>query len=360
MKLNYCRFVIIINAVALLLTAPTISLAQNLFVAGLVNNSANNIKVSEFAPNGTLLQSFGNANLENPTAMTFDSQGSLYVVNFDFNTIEKLTTNGVSLATLSGNNLFEPGQLAFDSHGNLFVVNYNLTNNTVSKFDATGTPVPFTVTGVTYPSGLAIDSYDNLFIANQGDNSVSEITPTGLLVTNISLGPNDLAHTPTCLTFDQHGILYVAEFGNTISSITDGVVTTNIYTGLNNPAQLAFDNRGNLFVASVGAGTIIEYTNNAGILSTNPTVFASGLGQVTSLAFQPAPPTSLGRLSATVAADALIITLPPGSSGSILETATNLSAPVTWTPIFTNTSTSPVSVPLLKSPASAQFFRLRE
>jgi streptogramin lyase len=353
MRINHHRFIIITIASALLLAAPIISPAQNLFVA-------NNSKVSEFAPNGTLLQAFSNPNIENPTGMTFDSQGNLYVVNFDSKTVEKLTTNGISLATLSGNNLFEPGQPAFDSQGNLFVVNYNLTNNIISKFDSAGTPVPFTTTSVTYPSGLAIDSNDNLFVANQGDNTVSEITPAGILANKISLGPNDEAHTPTCLTFDQHGVLYVSQFGNTISAIKDGVVTTVISSGLNNPAQLAFDNNGNLFVASVGTGTIVEYTNSAGVLSTNPTVFASGIHQVTVLAFQPAPSTSLGRLKATVTGDLLVITLPPGSSGSILESATNLSATMTWIPVFTNTSSLPVSVPLLKFPSSGQFFRLRD
>jgi hypothetical protein len=68
---------------------------------------------------------------------------------------------------------------------------------------------------------------------------------------------------------------------------TDGVQST-FASGLDSPNELAFDSAGDLFVANGGGDNILEFTNNAGTLSTNPVTFANGLNNPWGLAFSSA------------------------------------------------------------------------
>ena len=108
-------------------------------------------------------------------------------------------------------------------------------------------------TGLNYPEGIAFDKNGNLYVANNGNNTVSEFSPTGALinaafVTGLS-GPYGLA-------FDKNGNLYVSnETANTVSeySSTSALLKAsfaNDVAGGNtegpDPAGLAFDSQGNL------------------------------------------------------------------------------------------------------------------
>ena len=71
----------------------------------------------------------------------------------------------------------------------------------------------------------------------------------------------------------------------------NGVLSTNptlFASGLNGPVALAFDSLGDLFEADWTGEKIYEFPNTDGILSTNPTVFASGLGGPLALVFDSA------------------------------------------------------------------------
>ena len=65
---------------------------------------------------------------------------------------------------------------------------------------------------------------------------------------------------PAALAFDSSGNLYVINAGNnTVSIVTpDGVVSTFVSSGLDQPNGLAFDSSGNLYVANAGNGTVTE------------------------------------------------------------------------------------------------------
>jgi len=67
---------------------------------------------------------------------------------------------------------------------------------------------------------------------------------------------------PAGVAFDAAGNLYVAnELSNTISKVTPaGAVTTFVSSGLSYPAGLAFDAAGNLYVANEGSNTISKVT----------------------------------------------------------------------------------------------------
>jgi DNA-binding beta-propeller fold protein YncE len=66
--------------------------------------------------------------------LAFDSAGSLYVANFNDETIEKFTSEGVGSTFATTGPL--PQGLAFDSAGKLYVANSN--NGTVEEFTSQG------------------------------------------------------------------------------------------------------------------------------------------------------------------------------------------------------------------------------
>jgi sugar lactone lactonase YvrE len=89
------------------------------------------------------------------------------------------------------------------------------------------------------------------------------------------------SNNPAGLAVDASGNVYVADSGNNTISVVSpsGHVSTlvPVSAGLNNPSAIAFDASGNLYVADVGSNTIYE------ISSTEITSFLNSGSQVTSL-----------------------------------------------------------------------------
>ncbi len=156
----------------------------------------------------------------------------------------------------------DPQGLAFDAAGNLYVANDG--NNTVSKVTPAGVVSTF-ASGFNGPDGLAFDAAGNLYVANENGNTVSKVTPAGVVSTFAS-GFN----LPSSLAFDAVGNLYVTNIG-TVSKVTPAGVVSTFASGLSGPTGLAFDPAGNLYVSNGNSNTVSKVTP-AGVVST----FASG------------------------------------------------------------------------------------
>ena len=173
--------------------------------------------------------------MNDPTGITFDSEGNLWVANYKGGSIlmyrrAKLSLGGrlepdqviADPATVRG-----PNRLAFDRAGNLWVANYD--DSSIAAFSANqlrlGDPGPaFAILrsldgSISQPTGLGFDAQGNLWVTNQRNGTV------------ISIGANDLASTgsprpkvvihfpggpdavPEAVTFDSEGRLWVALYG---------------------------------------------------------------------------------------------------------------------------------------------------
>ena len=88
---------------------------------------------------------------------------------------------------------------------------------------------------------------------------------------------------PMALAFDSKGNLYVANNAdNTVSIFAPNATKpTSTLTGLNAPVALAFDSEGNLYVANGNGTTVSVFAPNA----TTPTSTLTGLNGPNSLAF---------------------------------------------------------------------------
>jgi len=198
-----------------------------------------------------------------------------------------------------------PNGVALDGSGNLFVADTG--NNTIRKIspaglvttfagdagnsgsaDATGNAAQFNS-----PVGVAVDGAGNLYVADTGNNTIRKVSPAGVVTTLAgsasSSGSTDATGSsarffaPGGVALDGSGNLYVADTNNnTIRKISPaGVVTTlagaaGSYgsadgTGsaarFTNPAGVAVDGAGNVYVADTGDYTIRKISP-AGVVTT--------------------------------------------------------------------------------------------
>lgn len=184
--------------------------------------------------------------------------------------------------------------IKFDSSGNLYTA--NVTLNSVSRITPAGVVSTFASGLGSNPYALAFDSSGNLYSANSTGRTVSKITPAGVVSTFASGLPSNYygVYSPQFLAFDSGGNLYVASpnsnisnsVGNTVSKITPaGVISEYPRFEWNAaPRVLAFDSSENLYVGHNGKITKIT---PAGVVST----FATGLSGNPLIAFD-----SLGNL----------------------------------------------------------------
>ncbi len=146
------------------------------------------------------------------------------------------------------------------------------------------------------PSGVAADSLGNLYVTDSGNNTIRKITPAGLVTTIAGragvkgsadgTGTNASFYLPTGIAVDSNGNLYVAdEFNDTIRKITptgpNWVVSTLAGQVTNaglidamgtnaefaTPAAVAVDGAGNVYVADT-ADDVIREISPAGLVST--------------------------------------------------------------------------------------------
>lgn len=223
--------------------------------------------------------------------LAFDSRGNLFVGTggeAGYPGFEFVNNAG----TLSSTPNYFPGinaeQMAFDSHDNLFV--QDNTGNFIFEFTNNGAglasqPATF-VTGLN-ASGLAflpVVSMPKLYVA--GDDSIYTFAPATSSGSPSTIA-SGLEFEPGTMAVDSHGNLFEWDGNSIIYETPRNGVTTAFVGGIEYVKGMAFDPNGNLFVADVMAGIncIYEFTNNAGVLSTNATLFAGGLDNLDAMAF---------------------------------------------------------------------------
>ena len=161
-----------------------------------------------------------------------------------------------------------PRGIAFVGSGNLFVANSG--NNSISKITPGGVVNNSYITGVR-PNAISFDSVGNMYVSDS-TQSIRKYSSNGILL-NETFG-GQLGFYPYGIKFDTMDTLYVyASNGNVRRISSDGVLdTTPFVTGLtNNLGGLSFDLDGNLYVANYTTNVILKVTP-AG----NVSVFASG------------------------------------------------------------------------------------
>ncbi|HZX28370.1 MAG TPA: SMP-30/gluconolactonase/LRE family protein [Telluria sp.] len=177
------------------------------------------------------------------SGVAFDGGGVAYVADTNNHSIRRIAPDG-RVGTLAG----APGL--------------------PGRADGAGTGARFR-----FPSGMAFDAAGNLWVADTGNGLVRKISPNASVSTVLAL------EAPRALAFDAAGKLYVAA-GNRIAIVAPNGQTT--YAGaaasgsgdgpaaaarFNQPAGLAVDAAGNLYVADTG-NHALRMLSPAGVVST--------------------------------------------------------------------------------------------
>ena len=253
------------------------------------------------------------AQFKYPTDVAVDAAGNLYVADASNHRIRQITATG-EVSTLAGTGRVgstngagtaaefdEPVGVAVDSSGNLYVADYGnhrirritptgemstLAGSTEGFRDGVGTAAEFN-----NPYGVGVDSSGNLYVTVYGNHRIRKITATGEMSTLAGAGTSGSAdgagtaaqfYSPTGVTADSSGNVYVADLGNhRIRKITpEGLVSTLAGTGtqgfrdgagtaaeFDHPVGVAVDAAGNVYVADYGNHLIRKITP-AGEVST--------------------------------------------------------------------------------------------
>jgi sugar lactone lactonase YvrE len=278
--------------------------AGNVYVADAGNNLIREISPSgvvttlagggntPFSPNGTGTA----ASFNFPTGVAVDAAGNVYVADAGNNLIRKISPSRV-VTTLAGGShnpispdgtgtaasFSNPTGVAVDAAGNVYVADAD--NNLIRKISPSG--VVTTLAGILNsnsgglalnlynPTGVAVDAAGNVYAAEQGNDLIRKISPSGVMTILAGAGNccsgsvNGVGMaarfaSPEGVAVDIAGNVYVADtYNNLVRKISpSGVVTTLAGNGavgsvngkgfdasFNYPTGVAVDAEGNVYVA---------------------------------------------------------------------------------------------------------------
>ncbi len=201
-----------------------------------------------------------NASIGHPTGVAFDCLGNLYFTDAYYSVVRKINTDGI-ISTITGTGvngysgdggdataatLYGPADLTVDNLGNIFIS--DLKNNVIRKINSLGIISTFAGTGafgysgdggsatnahLFYPEGIITDELGNIYFSDEENNCVRKVDSSGVISTIVGNG-----------TLGFSG--------------DEGMATE---AQLNNPAGLAFDRHGNLFITDCLNNRIRKVTN---------------------------------------------------------------------------------------------------
>jgi hypothetical protein len=275
------------------------------------------------------------AQLSQPEAVALDAAGNLYIADSGNSAIREVAAATGVITTVAGTGgqqgysgdgglataarLSWPSGVAVDTQGNLYIADYE--NNVIREVNAT-TGVITTAAGngtagysgdggaatgaeLWEPIAVTLDSQGNLYIADTQNNVIREVNAsTGVITTTASNGlDSGELSTPVGVAVDAAGNLYISNFnGFTISKVdaATGVINTiggngtSGYTGDDGPATsaelnyqygIALDAAGNLYIADTGNNVIREVSTSGAVVL--PSAGVVGLAAVSNTGTAP-------------------------------------------------------------------------
>jgi len=260
------------------------------------------------------------ATMWNPSGVTTDADGNLYIADSSNRRIRKVSPTGV-MTTIAGNGALSssgdggpplsaaigfPRGVALDTAGNLYIADANnalirkvsvsglistAAGNGQQAFSGDGGPAKGAQLNL--PFGLVRDAAGNFYVADSANNRVRKISPAGVITTVAGDGRDAFGldgipaiqsslKYPQGLAIDGNGILHIADGSGRVRKILpDGTIravaggfTQSLGDGgpalaasLSSPGDMVFDPAGNLYVIDPGHSRVRKI-DAQGIIST--------------------------------------------------------------------------------------------
>jgi hypothetical protein len=252
-----------------------------LYVA-LQNNTISRISILGVVDNNYFPPNLG---LVGPTSLVLDASFDMFVLNAgsDFISYITLRDNIISVNNSFYTDIYVPICLTYDADtDSLYLLSGAVPNTRITRINArtgVGVVLPLVFGALYDPNGLTIDAYYGLFspvnnqppntkylyVSNTDQNKINQIKRIDLTTTDssgnltygISTLVSGLTYKPYTMANQNDGYLYVAnKTSNNISKISITGLEPNIQpwavNSISVPADLCFDNLGDLFIANSG------------------------------------------------------------------------------------------------------------
>ncbi len=299
----------------LFIAEPLLNVIRKVAITGIVTTVAGDGTPGFAGDGGTAT----NAQLNNPSGIAVDRSGNLFIADTSNFRVRKVSADGIittfagtGTAGFSGDGgaatdaeLNLPNALTFDSDGNLFIADgvrarkisangiiTTVAGSGVQGYAGDGGPAAAAQFAPLF--GVAVDPAGNLFLADRLNNRVREVNTNAIVSTAAGGGTNAgfygdggpgasaLLAGPYGIAPDGSGNLFIADtFNNRIREVSaNGIITTvagngvsgysgdsglATSAGLLNPASVAVDGSGNLFIAG---GNRVRKVQTNGVIAT--------------------------------------------------------------------------------------------
>lgn len=231
----------------------------NLYVGSLASNA-----IYRISPSGVLTRFATSTSINSPQGLTYFN-GSLYVASYNNSLILKIDQNGTVTTLTSA--VSQPRSIIVDPQGTLYVA----SSNTLYRLSQTGVPTQV-ATGFSNIRGLAYNN-GRLYLSESGANQVRRIEPDNSVTTYVTG-----LSSPSGLSFDTAGNLYVANQGDNSLVKFDANTLMTLFASVSNPEGLAFNANGTFYTTNQNTNTIYQVTLSGAVRS-----YAVGLNDPTGL-----------------------------------------------------------------------------
>jgi hypothetical protein len=221
---------------------------------------------------------FSTGGLNFPVAISIDSSGTSWVVDYGNSHVTLMTNSGTPLSGTTGytsSGIQFPVAVGVDSKCYGFVANQS--SDTITRVAPDGSSFADFVTG-SGASGVAVDGSDNVWVANYYGNSVGLVSSAAKIVSS-NLTGGGLDH-PQGIAVDGAGNVWVAnyrgpsitELASASASVPGAVLSPSVGfgpgAGLLEAFAIAIDASGNVWLTNFGSNTLTEYVGLAAPVKT--------------------------------------------------------------------------------------------
>ena len=348
------------------------------------------------------------AQFRNPRDITLDSAGNMYVTDTGNNVIRKISPLGV-VTTFAGNtsagssdgtgpaaDFNNPTSITCDPSGNVFVADTN--NHCIRKITPAGAVTTFAGTNnsaltdgagraarFNSPCGIAYDAFSrNLYVADTNNHCIRIVTLNGVVTTLAGNNSNGMTNgigtvadfnAPTGIATDLSGYIYVSDSNNHLirkvapgglvstysgsgQGWADGSTTAAQFNSIqsnvqhNTPTGMATDASGNLYVTETGNHILRIITpiprpvpptsiTIGGVTTNSATINWSGGSGATSFTFAMFPPTPGIIIPVVASSPGMISGLSDGTRYTVYVVSMNAGGPILSNPFSFVTTISP-------------------